>query len=262
MNPTLEQTYRRFRAVGHKVLRLGAPALLAVTALTVVTSVPASAYAPKIHKPGAPTAVTAIALGGGAAVSWTAPGFDGGTPITGFTVIASHGGATCTTTGATACTLTGLTNGHLYRIKVRASNAKGEGPASARVQVTPSLPTVTFGQTVQYPYSGGALGVGLSQPSTSTVQAGFTTSDGPEENLYMREWIGDAADFSPNSGTVTFAPGQTVATISFTVIQPNVSGCSLVIPPGACWPSLTVTLSSPTNAVLDPTPYINLFYQS
>ena len=44
MSPTLDQPYRRFIAVGRKVLRLSAPALLAVTVLTVVASVPAGAY--------------------------------------------------------------------------------------------------------------------------------------------------------------------------------------------------------------------------
>jgi uncharacterized protein YjbI with pentapeptide repeats len=111
--------------------------LLAAASLIVVTSVPANAYAPRVKKPGAPTAVIATPVNGGSAVSWMAPASDGGLPITAYTVTASHGGQTCTTTGAVTCTVAGLTNGHLYKIKVRASNAKGEGPA-ARVQVTPS----------------------------------------------------------------------------------------------------------------------------
>ena len=170
MDSTSEQTRRRFRAVKHEVLRMGAPALLALTAFTVVTSVPASASAPRLHKPGAPTAVTAVALSGGAAVSWAAPASDGGTPITGYTVIASHGGTTCTTTGATTCTLTGLTNGRLYTVHVTASNAQGPGPASSRVQVTP-LPTVSL--VNGFPYTGGPETVTLSQPSRSTVRVDF-----------------------------------------------------------------------------------------
>jgi hypothetical protein len=59
MSPTLDETFRRFMAVGRKVLRTFAPALLAVTVLTVVASAPAGAHAPGITKPGAPRAVTA-----------------------------------------------------------------------------------------------------------------------------------------------------------------------------------------------------------
>jgi hypothetical protein len=110
MNPPLDQAYR-FRALGRITLRLCVPALLAAGVLTVVASVPASATrAPRIKKPGAPTAVTAVAGNGNAWVSWTAPASDGGSPITGYTVTASHGGQSCTTTDTTTCTVTGLTN--------------------------------------------------------------------------------------------------------------------------------------------------------
>ena len=136
MNRTSEQTNRRFLAVGRKVLRLCVPGLLALTALTVVAIVPASATrAPQIRKPDAPLAVAAVAVHGGAIVSWMAPASDGGSPITGYTVTAPNGGQTCTTMGATTCTVTGLQNGHRYTLKVQASNAIGLGKPS-RVQLT------------------------------------------------------------------------------------------------------------------------------
>ena len=78
MGPTLDQTDRRLMPVGRNVLRLFAPALLAVALLTVAASVPAGAHDPRVKKPGAPTAVTATAMSEGAAVSWTAPVFAGG----------------------------------------------------------------------------------------------------------------------------------------------------------------------------------------
>jgi hypothetical protein len=183
MSPTLDETARRFMAVGPKVLRLFAPALLAVTVLTVA-SLPAGANAPGITKPGTPTAVTATAISGGAAVSWTAPVSDGGSPITGYTVTASHGGQTCTTTGATMCTVTGLTNGRRYEIKVRASNVKGEGHASTRARVT-LLPTVSFLSAGEL-FSGTiAVPVTLSQSSSRTVQVDFATSNGPSGGTFM-----------------------------------------------------------------------------
>ncbi len=66
--------------------------------------------------PGAPTAVTAVAGDGQATVSWTAPS-NGGSPITGYTVTTSPGGATTPASG-TSVLVTGLTNGtavHVHR---------------------------------------------------------------------------------------------------------------------------------------------------
>ncbi len=149
VSPILDQTDRRFMARRPSVPSLLAPALLAVTVLTVVASVPASANAPRITKPGPPTAVSVTSISEGASVSWTSPVSDGGSPITGYTVTASHrGNRHCSTSGATMCTVTGLADGFHYEIKVQASNSKGEGHASTRVLVTP-LPTVFFPSAAQ-----------------------------------------------------------------------------------------------------------------
>jgi hypothetical protein len=259
VSPVLDQTDRRFMPVRRNVLRLFAPALLAVTVLTVVASVPAGANAPRITKPGAPTAVTATAISGGAAVLWTAPVSDGGSPITGYTVTASHGGQTCTTTGATMCTVTGLTNGRRYEIRVRASNIKGQGHASTRVHVT-MLPTVSFPSPAELSSGFPAVPVTLSQSFSSTVQVDFATSNGPSGGTYDTYFIGDAAAFSPSSGTVTFAPGQTTATILFSVNTPDPGGCPIGIPASNCFPGMTVTLSSPVNALLGAVPSTNVGY--
>jgi hypothetical protein len=259
MSPTLDQTDRRLIPVGPSILRLFTPALLAVTVLTVVASVPAGAHAPRITKPGAPTAVTATAISGGAAVSWTAPVSDGGSPITGYTVTASHGGQTCTTTGTTMCTVTGLTNGPRYEIKVRASNTDGEGRASTRVQVMPP-PTVSFLSPAELFPGFPAVPVTLSQSFSRTVQVDFATSNGPNGGTYDTYFIGDAAAFSPSSGTVTFAPGQTTATISFSVNTPNPGGCPIGIPASNCFPGMTVTLSNPVNALLGAVPSTSVGY--
>jgi putative cell wall-binding protein len=80
--------------------------------------------------PGAPTNVVAVGGNTQASVSWTAPAFDGGSAITGYTVTSSPGGLTCTT-AATSCTVTGLTNGTAYTFTVTATNDVGTGAASA-----------------------------------------------------------------------------------------------------------------------------------
>ncbi len=62
-------------------------------------------------------------------VNWTAPTWDGGLPITGYTVTAVPAAGTCTTT-TTTCTVTGLSNTTNYTFTVTATNAAGIGPAS------------------------------------------------------------------------------------------------------------------------------------
>jgi len=81
--------------------------------------------------PASPTAANGARGDRSATVAWNPPVTDGGTPISGYTVTASPGGAACTTAGATSCTVEGLVNGTRYTFTVRARNAVGLGPASA-----------------------------------------------------------------------------------------------------------------------------------
>jgi uncharacterized protein YjbI with pentapeptide repeats len=136
---TTTRTYRPRLISEKKALRCLVPVLLAITVLTVVASAPAVARTPRIKKPGAPTGVLTSPISGGASVSWTPPASDGGAPITGYTVTASHGGAACSTGGTTTCTVTGLIDGRPYTVHVKATNVIGPGTRSAQVGVTPSL---------------------------------------------------------------------------------------------------------------------------
>ena len=100
-------------------------------------SSPASNSATPAAVPGAPPAVSAIGGDADAIVTWTAPASDGGSPVTGYTVVASdsttpaNGGQTCSwTTGPLTCALTGLINGDTYSFSVWAANGVGLGPSS------------------------------------------------------------------------------------------------------------------------------------
>ena len=76
--------------------------------------------------PQSPTDL-AVELGNGAiTVSWVAPVDTGGTALTGFTVTADPGGASCTAAaGDTSCVVTGLTKGSTYTFEVVAENSVG-----------------------------------------------------------------------------------------------------------------------------------------
>jgi Fibronectin type III domain len=87
--------------------------------------------------PGAPTGVSALADDASASVSWTAPASNGGSPITGYTVVPTSGPGSCVVTGLTA-QCTGLTNGLVYTFTVKALNAVGTGPGAVSNAVTPA----------------------------------------------------------------------------------------------------------------------------
>ena len=90
----------------------------------------------------------------------------------------------------------------------------------------------------------------------------FNVNEGWNAYWARAAWTGAATSFNPGSGAITFAPGQTVATISFTVNPTSVSGCSmqsieLGLP---CYPDAGVTLSNPSHATLEPSPEVGLVY--
>ena len=102
--------------------------------------------------PGSLTGVTAVAGDGQAAVSWTAPAFDGGSAITQYTATSSPGGLTAVVDGDTLnAVVTGLTNGTSYTFTVTAANAVGTSgplaPSNAVTPVPPPTPTPIPGLT-------------------------------------------------------------------------------------------------------------------
>ena len=86
--------------------------------------------------PAAPTSLVATAGDGQATISFTA-GSNGASAITDYEY--SLDGTTYSSLGSTASpvTVTGLTNGTIYSIYLRAVNTQGSGTASSSVSVTP-----------------------------------------------------------------------------------------------------------------------------
>jgi uncharacterized repeat protein (TIGR02543 family) len=75
--------------------------------------------------PTLPASITATQVSQNkSVVSWTAPASTGGSPVTGYTVTALPGGATCSTSELT-CEISGLSSGVDYSYSVIATNAIG-----------------------------------------------------------------------------------------------------------------------------------------
>ncbi len=107
------------------------PSLSCGSAFTVaVTTAP-----PPLSAPDPPTGLAGTAGDGQVHLQWTSPGWDGGSPITGYTVTGSPAGS-CTAI-ETACTIAGLANGVPHPFTVTASNALGTSAASDPVVLTP-----------------------------------------------------------------------------------------------------------------------------
>jgi fibronectin type 3 domain-containing protein len=114
---------------------------VSVTAKNVIGSGPASnaLTATPVTVPGAPTLTGAAAGDSQISLTWTAPGSNGGSAITGYTVTATPGGFTCATP-TLGCTIGGLTNGTSYTFKATATNAIGTSAPSNSLSQTPGKP--------------------------------------------------------------------------------------------------------------------------
>jgi hypothetical protein len=127
--------------------------------LPSVNSAPAT---PAATVPGRPTSVVAVRGNASLAVTWVAPASNGGSNIIEYIVkYSSNNGASWTRykpsspITATSCTVTGLTNGTAYVIKVIARNALGislpsanSAPATpATVPDSPTSVVATSGNT-------------------------------------------------------------------------------------------------------------------
>jgi hypothetical protein len=89
--------------------------------------------------PSAPSIDSITAGDGQLSVAFTAPSSDGGSAITGYEY-STDNGATWVSAASTSSpiVITGLTNGTVYDVKLRAVNAEGDGAASAAVSETPT----------------------------------------------------------------------------------------------------------------------------
>jgi hypothetical protein len=109
-------------------------------------------------KPNAPTIGTATATSSTTAtVAYTAPAFDGGSPITSYTATSSPSGITGTISqaGSGTITVSGLSSGTTYTFTVTATNVIGTSNSSSASNSIVTVPVI--GQSFQGGYYGGAI---------------------------------------------------------------------------------------------------------
>ena len=178
---------------------------------------------PAATVPGRPTSVVAVRGNASLAVMWVAPASNGGSNIIEYIVkYSSNNGAAWTRympfspITATSCTVTGLTNGTAYVIKVIARNAIGISlPSVNSAPVTPALlamSRVTVGNV------GNAADAGSSYPGYGAVpyfyQIGAYDVTGSQYTAFLNA-VGSADNFTLyNSSMGTDPLGDGVAQIS------------------------------------------------
>lgn len=189
---------RRFRTRSGRSGSVLFAAVLALPLATLAVMVTAPA-AGAASVPGAPRAVSAVPLNGGAKVSWSAPSSNGSSAIVGYIVTPYRGTVALPprpfASAKTAESITGLTNAKAYSFKVIARNVVGKGPLSgmsgATIVGAPGRP----GNASSYvpPRTLGQIGIYVPPPlnngsnitrfnATCTSSSGGVTVSGVRQN--------------------------------------------------------------------------------
>ena len=157
--------------------------------------------------PGAP-AITGVTAGDDSlTVAWTAPAETGGATITGYRVewklstTPSWEGASSATDNASPYTITGLTNGLEYNVRVRAANMNGDGVWSSVESDTPRAPKPGAPTITSLTHGDRSLTVTWEPPSSAVITS------------YKVQWRTTGGSFT-NSNTIIDNANARQATIS------------------------------------------------
>jgi hypothetical protein len=185
--------------------------------------------------------VSAIAGNRSATVVWMAPGSDGGSAITSWTVtpfigINAQPAVTVIAPGTvTSTTVTGLTNGISYTFTVSAANVVGTGPASpASNAVTPSGPPLGDPNNTRdsaVPVT--PMGCGLQPTSSGT--SGTTGNDGSNA-WYVVNFAGPATLLNASCTlqiTISGSSGVVLDVYRGSSLTPFASASQVTPPPAA-----------------------------
>jgi hypothetical protein len=233
--------------------------------------------------PGTPSSVSVTGGNSSALVSFTAPSDTGGSPVTGYEYSTDGGDSwhplTTSGTAPVTGTITGLVNGALYSIEVRAFNSVGVGigsiAAPTTASTTPSPPTavvaiatagratVSFtpsaadgGLTItSYTATSSPGGITVSCAASPCVVTGLTNGAAYTFTVHATNADGNSAESSPSGsvtpisvagapGNVTTTATDTALTVSFTVPDnggSTITGYQVSTDNGATWVALVTT---------------------
>jgi CSLREA domain-containing protein len=158
---------------------------------------------PSPTAPGAPNLTSATGADGSVSLQWSAPGSDGGAPITNYNIYrgTASGNETLLTQVGSVTTYTdsAVTNGTTYYYKVSAVNSVGEGAASNERSATPVASTVLvsdqFERTVASGF--GSADVGGPWDVSSTSRTKVTGGQG-----VIYGWTGGGQDVQASNSTI------------------------------------------------------------
>lgn len=164
----------------------------------------------------APTGLSVTAGNAQLSLAWTAPSNIGASALTNYRVeyTPSGGSAQTVLTGSTetSYTLTGLTNGTAYTVRVAAVNSAGTGTYTAvSSSVTPSAAVTVTGGTVSTPGDGYVYRT-FTSSGTLVISGGSLTSD-----VLVVGGGGGGSNAGGGGGGVLHQTGQTISAGSYNV---------------------------------------------
>lgn len=218
----------------------GTTVTLSVSAVTALGNGPegtSNAVTPR-GLPGAPTGVVATAGNAQATVTWVAPASDGGSAITGYTVVVRRGTTLVSTSTVAAnlrtFTATGLTNGSAHTFTVNAVNAFGPSTAVTSNTVTPIGGVPGAPRTVTATATSGATTTGAATiswlaplPNGSAPITSYTVVIRVGANV-VRTVTGIAP--TATSSTQTGLSNGTTYTLSVNAVNAAGSGAQVAAP--------------------------------
>jgi hypothetical protein len=219
-------------------------------------------FAPTV--PDAPTITSVIANGSNSAViTYTAPVFDGGSPITSYTATAFPGGIKATAYRSTAGTIkvSGLVSSTSYTFSIVANNFAGSSlPSTISAEITTFAPPPPPEPVAPPPPPAPALAAPAFTLSSSsetgivnTAATGFTiNSTGGAIASFEISATPAGMSFNATTGALTGTPTTVAGATAYTITATNATGSTtqtftLTINPGAATKAMMTT--QPAGAV-------------